>query len=142
MARYLDFSSVWTYLLSPPLHALFHASITQVQQAASHPVAEWRAELAAARPRTVTPSLPRSRKNITSPIPPTPTKRPGDRANARLIEPEPFIDLPEVAEFDEPGLEIDDAAMEQAITDAIEALDQEARGVPASRKSKNAWSER
>ena len=52
---------------------------------------------------------------------------------ARLIEPEPFIDLPEVAEFDEPGLEIDDAAMEQAITDEIEAMDQEARGVPAKR---------
>ncbi|HME55161.1 MAG TPA: hypothetical protein VKM55_23340 [Candidatus Lokiarchaeia archaeon] len=100
------------------LAALFHASTTQVQQATSHAVAEWRARLAVARGSAGPPS------------PVRPVSRPdragvrqaysGAKPNEQRSTQGPTDDKPDPEKFDLLQPKINDKATDQPILTAID----------------------
>lgn len=115
------------------LITFFHVSSRTVTDATRSPVSRWATILATApAPSKSTRVKPVSCLNTMF------SSRPGSRTRAHLVEPEPTIDVPEPVDFDVEEPEIDDAAMERAITEALDDMDREACGVPAKRPRKEA----
>src|SRR5271157_3599855 len=95
------------------LTALFHASTTQVQQATSHAVVEWRARLAVARGPAGPPSLrrPMPRADYAG----ARKAYRGDKPNEQRVKPELVNDKPELKEFDVLQPMINHEKIDQAI---------------------------